>query len=166
MRRAARQLRFAVLRQLSTFTAIGTTHGLVAIFDQDQELRMVIGTAQTGTPNRIGAGGPCDALDAHVASCSLLAPGSGAEYGPVTCLDVSADQTRLVIGHRQGHIVFCELPRGRLLKTLVAGERHDKGLAIVSVTFLQGSVNAVLAVDSKVRAPAARPPPAYAWFSA
>lgn len=70
----------------------------------------------------------------------------------MTCLDVSADQTRLVIGHRQGHIVFCELPRGRLLKTLVAGERHDKGLAIVSVNFLQGSVNSVLAVDSKVRA--------------
>ena len=76
---------------------------------------------------------------------------AGADYGPVTCVDISADHTRLVVGHRMGHIVFWELARGgRMVKTLVAGERHEAGLAIVSVQFLQGSVNAVLAYDSKV----------------
>ena len=73
----------------------------------------------------------------------------GAEYGPVTCLDLSADQSRLVVGHRQGHIVFYEVLRGRMLKTLVAGERHARGLAIVSVQFLQASLTSVLAFDSK-----------------
>ena len=75
----------------------------------------------------------------------------------MTCVDIAADQSRLVIGHRMGNIVFCELPRGRLIKTLVAGERHERGLAIVSVQFLQNSLTSVLAFDSKVSL-APRPP--------
>jgi hypothetical protein len=34
--------------QAATLTAVGTTHGHVAVFDADQELRCVLGTAQSG----------------------------------------------------------------------------------------------------------------------
>jgi len=60
---------------MSTFYAIGTSRGYIVIFDQDEELRSVLGNPQ-----------------------------SGADLGPITCLAISPDQSRLVVGHHMGHI--------------------------------------------------------------
>lgn len=78
---------------VSRFIAIGTTHGFVLIFDHNQELRMILGSA-AGT----------------------------ADYGPVTSLDAvppgKAEGEWLACGHQGGQIVLWDVAAGKPLKTV------------------------------------------------
>jgi hypothetical protein len=86
----------------------------------------------------------------------------------VTCVDVAADHSRVVVGHRRGALVVWDLAKNRILKALggaggagggvaAAGaggiSAEGRAPALVSVQFLQSSNHAILAIDTKVRLP-------------
>uniref|UniRef100_A0A8C1T6R6 VPS8 subunit of CORVET complex n=1 Tax=Cyprinus carpio TaxID=7962 RepID=A0A8C1T6R6_CYPCA len=69
--------------------AVGTSHGLVLVFDQNQALRLCLGTTATG-----------------------------AEYGAVSALSINHDCTRLLCGFAKGQITMWDLANGKLLRTI------------------------------------------------
>uniref|UniRef100_A0A8C2PQC2 VPS8 subunit of CORVET complex n=1 Tax=Cyprinus carpio TaxID=7962 RepID=A0A8C2PQC2_CYPCA len=77
------------LTTVSNVIAVGTSHGLVLVFDQNQALRLCLGTTATG-----------------------------AEYGAVSALSINHDCTRLLCGFAKGQITMWDLANGKLLRTI------------------------------------------------
>ncbi|XP_059408393.1 vacuolar protein sorting-associated protein 8 homolog [Carassius carassius] len=75
---------------VSNVIAVGTSHGLVLVFDQNQALRLCLGTTATG-----------------------------AEYGAVSALSINHDCTRLLCGFAKGQITMWDLANGKLLRTII-----------------------------------------------
>uniref|UniRef100_A0A8B9KDJ9 VPS8 subunit of CORVET complex n=1 Tax=Astyanax mexicanus TaxID=7994 RepID=A0A8B9KDJ9_ASTMX len=74
---------------VSSVIAVGTSHGLALVFDQNQALRLCLGTTATG-----------------------------AEYGAVSALSINQDCTRLLCGFAKGQITMWDLANGKLLRTI------------------------------------------------
>nr|AAI29390.1 Vacuolar protein sorting 8 homolog (S. cerevisiae) [Danio rerio] len=74
---------------VSSVIAVGTSHGLALVFDQNQALRLCLGTTATG-----------------------------AEYGAVSALSINHDCTRLLCGFAKGQITMWDLANGKLLRTI------------------------------------------------
>ncbi|EDO31039.1 predicted protein, partial [Nematostella vectensis] len=75
---------------VSSVIAIGTSHGVILIFDPQQTLKLVLGNTVTGS-----------------------------EYGAVTALGINKDCTRLLCGHARGQICMWDLQSGKLLRTIL-----------------------------------------------
>lgn len=74
---------------VSNVIAVGTSHGLALVFDQNQALRLCLGTTATG-----------------------------AEYGAVSALSINHDCSRLLCGFAKGQITMWDLANGKLLRTI------------------------------------------------
>ncbi|XP_051558427.1 vacuolar protein sorting-associated protein 8 homolog isoform X3 [Myxocyprinus asiaticus] len=74
---------------VSSVIAVGTSHGLALVFDQNQALRLCLGTTATG-----------------------------AEYGAVSALSINHDCSRLLCGFAKGQITMWDLANGKLLRTI------------------------------------------------
>ncbi|XP_062383512.1 vacuolar protein sorting-associated protein 8 homolog [Sardina pilchardus] len=74
---------------VSSVITVGTSHGLALVFDQNQALRLCLGTTATG-----------------------------AEYGAVSALSINHDCTRLLCGFAKGQITMWDLANGKLLRTI------------------------------------------------
>lgn len=72
----------------STMIAIGTSHGLVLIFDSGQNTRWCFGDAQKD------------------------------QQGSVSSLSFNHDCTRLLVGYARGQILMYDLTNGKLLRTM------------------------------------------------
>uniref|UniRef100_A0A9J8AK48 VPS8 subunit of CORVET complex n=1 Tax=Cyprinus carpio carpio TaxID=630221 RepID=A0A9J8AK48_CYPCA len=97
---------------VSNVIAVGTSHGLVLVFDQNQALRLCLGTTATG-----------------------------AEYGAVSALSINHDCTRLLCGFAKGQITMWDLANGKLLRTITDAHPpgtailHVKVLNFLSLSF-------------------------------
>lgn len=74
---------------VSSSLAVGTSHGLVLIFDPSQALKLVLGTQHQGQ-----------------------------QYGPVSALDFNGDMTRLLVGHAKGALTMWDLGNGKCIRTI------------------------------------------------
>uniref|UniRef100_A0A8C1MLT6 VPS8 subunit of CORVET complex n=1 Tax=Cyprinus carpio TaxID=7962 RepID=A0A8C1MLT6_CYPCA len=86
---AVRPIILHLLLTVSNVIAVGTSHGLALVFDQNQALRLCLGTTATG-----------------------------AEYGAVSALSINHDCTRLLCGFAKGQITMWDLANGKLLRTI------------------------------------------------
>uniref|UniRef100_A0A8C2AYT1 VPS8 subunit of CORVET complex n=1 Tax=Cyprinus carpio TaxID=7962 RepID=A0A8C2AYT1_CYPCA len=86
---AVRPIILHLLLTVSNVIAVGTSHGLALVFDQNQALRLCLGTTVTG-----------------------------AEYGAVSALSINHDCTRLLCGFAKGQITMWDLANGKLLRTM------------------------------------------------
>ncbi|XP_028409020.1 vacuolar protein sorting-associated protein 8 homolog [Dendronephthya gigantea] len=75
---------------VSTIIAVGTSHGIVLIFDAKQTLQLVLGTTS-----------------------------QGAEYGAVTALGINTNSTRLLCGHAKGQITMWDLTTGKCVRSIL-----------------------------------------------
>ncbi|MCJ1310952.1 Vacuolar protein sorting-associated protein 8 [Agyrium rufum] len=111
--------------------ALGTSRGMVLIFDQRQALKTIIGQ---GT--------------------------KAIECGPVTAIAVSADQSTLATGHATGHIFTWEVskhikPVLHLIPPTISSLRdsesdgHVPGVAILHIGFLGVKNNALVSADDR-----------------
>ncbi|CAH3128652.1 unnamed protein product [Porites lobata] len=75
---------------VSSLICIGTSHGVVLVFDPQQALKLVLGNTSIG-----------------------------AEYGAVTALGINMECTRLLCGHARGQITMWDLQSGKLLRTII-----------------------------------------------
>lgn len=73
----------------SKFIAIGTSKGLILLFDYNQEIRQVIGSTV-----------------AHNNRC----------IAPVTCISISSNGTALVCGYDSGEVALWDIAKGSILK--------------------------------------------------
>jgi WD40 repeat protein len=76
--------------QVSDLFAIGTSHGLVLVYDQHQQLRVILGTTE------------------------------GIDHGPVTAVDVAPSHDWLVCGHQDGQLVIWDIATGSIVKSFTA----------------------------------------------
>ncbi|XP_035826479.1 vacuolar protein sorting-associated protein 8 homolog isoform X2 [Aplysia californica] len=74
---------------VSSFIGIGTSHGLVLVFDPKQVLKWCLGSTAVG-----------------------------AQYGSVSALSFNRDCTRLLCGFARGQITMWDLTTGKLLRTI------------------------------------------------
>nr|XP_002121576.1 vacuolar protein sorting-associated protein 8 homolog [Ciona intestinalis] len=74
---------------VSNLIAIGTTRGLVILFDSSQALKYCLGSIQIGS-----------------------------KYGSVTALTFNTDTTRLLVGYAKGEILMYDVTNGKLLRTI------------------------------------------------
>ncbi|TRY92741.1 hypothetical protein DNTS_024828 [Danionella cerebrum] len=74
---------------VSNVIAVGTSHGLALVFDQNQALRLCLGSTATG-----------------------------AEFGAVSALSINHDCTRLLCGFAKGLITMWDLANGKLLRNI------------------------------------------------
>ncbi|RMX42196.1 hypothetical protein pdam_00017314 [Pocillopora damicornis] len=74
---------------VSSLICIGTSHGVVLVFDPQQTLKLVLGNTSLG-----------------------------AEYGAVTALGINMECTRLLCGHARGQITMWDLQSGKLLRQI------------------------------------------------
>ncbi|CAL1539613.1 unnamed protein product [Lymnaea stagnalis] len=75
---------------VSSLIAIGTSHGLVLVFDPKQVLKWCLGSTAVG-----------------------------AQYGSVSALSFNRDCTRLICGFARGQITMWDLTTGKLLRTIL-----------------------------------------------
>ncbi|CAG8483775.1 10453_t:CDS:10, partial [Paraglomus occultum] len=116
---------------VSEFIAIGTTRGLVLVYNYNQNLRCVLGN----TVNAI-------------------------EYGAVTSLAISSDRAQIICGHAQGHIIIWDIARPNnpartimpISSAVAAGGRkegHIRGSAILHVGFVGVRKNGIVSGDDR-----------------
>ncbi|XP_043991714.1 vacuolar protein sorting-associated protein 8 homolog isoform X1 [Gambusia affinis] len=74
---------------MSGVIAVGTSHGLVLVFDTNQALRLCLGSKTTG-----------------------------AEFGAVSALSINHDCSRVLCGFAKGQITMWDLANGKLLRTI------------------------------------------------
>ncbi|XP_022112058.1 vacuolar protein sorting-associated protein 8 homolog isoform X1 [Acanthaster planci] len=74
---------------ISQFIAVGTSHGLILVFDPNQVLKWCLGSTALGT-----------------------------QYGAVSALGINNDCTRLLAGFARGQITMWDLTNGKLLRTI------------------------------------------------
>ncbi|KAL5471029.1 hypothetical protein EMCRGX_G029102 [Ephydatia muelleri] len=92
--------------------AVGTSHGLVLVFDAKEQLKGVLSPY----------------LDSK--SSSSLDVG---KYGAISTLDMSLDGTRLLCGHGRGLITHWDLTSNKCLR--IIDNAHPPGFAVLSVKF-------------------------------
>lgn len=92
--------------------AVGTSHGLVLVFNTEEQLRSVLSPYQK-------AGQEVDM----------------GQYGAVSTLDLSADGTRLLCGHAKGLITHWDLSNGKCLRFI--DDAHPAGFGVLSVKFTE-----------------------------
>ncbi|KAM9454212.1 vacuolar protein sorting-associated protein 8 homolog [Clarias gariepinus] len=92
---------------VSSVIAVGTSHGLALVFDQNQALRLCLGTTATG-----------------------------AEYGAVSALSINHDCTRLLCGFAKGQITMWDLANGKLLRTITDAHPPGTAILHVKFTDL------------------------------
>ncbi|XP_055580099.1 vacuolar protein sorting-associated protein 8 homolog isoform X2 [Falco cherrug] len=73
----------------SNLIAVGTSHGLALIFDQNQALRLCLGSTAVG-----------------------------AQYGAISALSINNDCSRLLCGFAKGQITMWDLASGKLLRSI------------------------------------------------
>uniref|UniRef100_A0A8C9ADV3 Vacuolar protein sorting-associated protein 8 homolog n=1 Tax=Prolemur simus TaxID=1328070 RepID=A0A8C9ADV3_PROSS len=74
---------------LSSLIAVGTSHGLALIFDQNQALRLCLGNTSVG-----------------------------GQYGAISALSINNDCSRLLCGFAKGQITMWDLASGKLLRSI------------------------------------------------
>ncbi|XP_033098290.1 vacuolar protein sorting-associated protein 8 homolog [Anneissia japonica] len=74
---------------VSKFISIGTSHGLILVFDPKQVLKWCLGSKAVG-----------------------------AQYGAVTALSINMDCSRLLAGFAKGQMTMWDLTTGKLLRTI------------------------------------------------
>uniref|UniRef100_A0A8C5YI08 Vacuolar protein sorting-associated protein 8 homolog n=1 Tax=Microcebus murinus TaxID=30608 RepID=A0A8C5YI08_MICMU len=74
---------------LSSLIAVGTSHGLALIFDQNQALRLCLGGTSVG-----------------------------GQYGAISALSINNDCSRLLCGFAKGQITMWDLASGKLLRSI------------------------------------------------
>uniref|UniRef100_A0A8C3X6S9 Vacuolar protein sorting-associated protein 8 homolog n=1 Tax=Catagonus wagneri TaxID=51154 RepID=A0A8C3X6S9_9CETA len=74
---------------VSSLIAVGTSHGLALIFDQNQALRLCLGST-----------------------------GVGGQYGAISALSINNDCSRLLCGFAKGQITMWDLASGKLLRSI------------------------------------------------
>ncbi|XP_062867008.1 vacuolar protein sorting-associated protein 8 homolog isoform X2 [Trichomycterus rosablanca] len=92
---------------VSSVIAVGTSHGLALVFDQNQALRLCLGSTATG-----------------------------AEYGAVSALGINHDCTRLLCGFAKGQITMWDLANGKLLRTITDAHPPGTAILHVKFTDL------------------------------
>ncbi|XP_056587442.1 vacuolar protein sorting-associated protein 8 homolog [Triplophysa dalaica] len=92
---------------ISSVIAVGTSHGLALVFDQNQALRLCLGTTALG-----------------------------AEYGAVSALSINHDCTRLLCGFAKGQITMWDLANGKLLRTITDAHPPGTAILHVKFTDL------------------------------
>jgi len=73
----------------SKYIAIGTSHGLVAVFDHFQEIKIVLGTQEC------------------------------VEYGPIYSVDISFDSDWLACGHQGGQVIVWDIVTGNQIRSFL-----------------------------------------------
>ena len=102
----------------SSLIAVGTSHGLVLVFEpRDQALKLILGTTA-----------------------------EGACYGAVTALGINLDCTRLLCGYVRGHITMWDLNTGNCLR--VISDAHPPGYAVLHLQFTDDPTVAMLSDSS------------------
>ncbi|KUL86246.1 hypothetical protein ZTR_08418 [Talaromyces verruculosus] len=117
---------------VSTAIVLGTSKGIVLVFDYQQNLKTIIG------------------------------PGTKAiEAGAVTSLAISADHTTVAVGHAQGEIFtweiirasrpFLHIPPTPMARHVQGGapDRHIAGVAVVHIGFLGTRRTALVSADDR-----------------
>uniref|UniRef100_A0A8C9HRB2 Vacuolar protein sorting-associated protein 8 homolog n=1 Tax=Piliocolobus tephrosceles TaxID=591936 RepID=A0A8C9HRB2_9PRIM len=74
---------------VSSLIAVGTSHGLALIFDQNQALRLCLGSTSVG-----------------------------GQYGAISALSINNDCSRLLCGFAKGQITMWDLASGKLLRSI------------------------------------------------
>lgn len=74
---------------VSSLIAVGTAHGLALIFDQNQALRLCLGSTSVG-----------------------------GQYGAISALSINNDCSRLLCGFAKGQITMWDLASGKLLRSI------------------------------------------------
>ncbi|ERE75266.1 putative vacuolar protein sorting-associated protein 8 isoform 1 [Cricetulus griseus] len=74
---------------VSSLIAVGTSHGLALIFDQNQALRLCLGSTSVGS-----------------------------QYGAISALSINNDCSRLLCGFAKGQITMWDLASGKLLRSI------------------------------------------------
>ena len=131
-----------------TSIALGTSRGMVLIFDQRQALKTIIGQGTKGKPQISSSQG----YDADIAVAI--------ECGSVTSIAVSADQSTIASGHTSGHIFTWDLARhtkpslhippteiSRLRG--IESDGHVSGASILHVGFLGARHSALASADDR-----------------
>uniref|UniRef100_A0A8C5X511 Vacuolar protein sorting-associated protein 8 homolog n=1 Tax=Malurus cyaneus samueli TaxID=2593467 RepID=A0A8C5X511_9PASS len=83
------QIVSAAVSAASNLIAVGTSHGLALIFDQNQALRLCLGSTVVG-----------------------------AQYGAISALSINNDCSRLLCGFAKGQITMWDLASGKLLRSI------------------------------------------------
>ena len=97
----------------SSVVAIGTSHGLVLIFEpRDQALKLILGTTA-----------------------------DGAKYGAVTALGINLECTRLLCGYAKGQITMWDLNNGNCLRVIT--DAHPPEYAVLHLHFTDDSTVAL-----------------------
>ena len=102
----------------SLLVAIGTSHGLVLLFEpRDQALKFILGSTS-----------------------------DGAKYGAVTALGINIDSTRLLCGYAKGQITMWDLNSGNCLRVIT--DAHPEGFAVLHLQFTDDSTVALCSDSS------------------
>uniref|UniRef100_A0A8C4UVW4 VPS8 subunit of CORVET complex n=1 Tax=Falco tinnunculus TaxID=100819 RepID=A0A8C4UVW4_FALTI len=86
---SSEQLKLPKATSSSNLIAVGTSHGLALIFDQNQALRLCLGSTAVG-----------------------------AQYGAISALSINNDCSRLLCGFAKGQITMWDLASGKLLRSI------------------------------------------------
>ena len=98
---------------VSTVVAVGTSHGLVLVFEpRDQALKLILGSTS-----------------------------DGANYGAVTALGINRDCSRLLCGYAKGQITMWDLSNGNCLRVIT--DAHPPGYAVLHLQFTDDSTIAM-----------------------
>ncbi|XP_057703396.1 vacuolar protein sorting-associated protein 8 homolog [Corythoichthys intestinalis] len=84
---------------------VGTSHGLALVFDNNQALRLCLGTKTTG-----------------------------AEFGAISALSINNDCSRLLCGFAKGQITMWDLANGKLLRTITEAHPPGTAILHVKFT--------------------------------
>ena len=104
--------------EASLVIAIGTSHGLVLIFEpRDQALKFILGNTS-----------------------------DGANYGAVTALCINRDCTRLLCGYAKGQITMWDLNNGNCLRVIT--DAHPEGFAVLHLQFTDDATVALCSDSS------------------
>ena len=74
---------------VGSLLAIGTSHGLILVFDPSQALRWCLGSHAIGD-----------------------------EYGSVSAMDFNKDSTKLLAGFAKGHIILYDMTSGKMIQLI------------------------------------------------
>ena len=102
-----------VMTTTSAYIAIGTSQGLVLVFDGHQALKF-----------SLGSGG------------GIVSGGSGEQEssgGAVSSMAFNPESSRLLVGYAKGHIVEFDLTSGK--QTMALDEAHPPGSAVIHTKF-------------------------------
>jgi hypothetical protein len=100
-----------VVQITSKFISVGTTRGLVLLFDHSQEMRQVIGSS---------------------------APATSRNSNPVTALDVTASGDVIVCGYNNGEIIAWETTKGSVVKKI--SDLHTCAVVRLCIVYGVGEV--------------------------